>query len=82
MKTDTGIIESFLLQEMDHQERESFAARRNSDFVFRKNLIAQTKVHLAALLYGRNLRRAQILAAGERAFADPQFSQQVSAIFR
>ena len=82
MRTDTEFIEAYLTKQLDGAENEAVAKRREQDHVFRRNLIAQAKVHLAALLYGRNLRRAQILSAAEKAFADAGFSHEIRSIFR
>lgn len=82
MRTDTELIEAFLLQQLEPEEKAAFEIRRQSDPRLRRSAIDQAKVHIAALLYGRNLRRARILAAEERSFADPVFAQTVHAIFQ
>lgn len=82
MRTDTEFIEAFLLHKLGGEELRTFTARRSADRPFSLNVIAQAKVHLAVLLYGRSRRRAQILAAEEKVFADPEFRKEVSALFQ
>jgi hypothetical protein len=82
MRTDAEWIESYLLQELNPAEEKAISTRRAADPEFRQSLFEQAKVHLAALLYGRSLRRMQIFTASEQAFCDPNFVNQVKTIFK
>jgi hypothetical protein len=82
MRTDEEWIESFLEQKLNTSELQLFNARRSADVQFRQNLFTQGKVHLAALLFGRDIRRMQILSASEQAFSDHEFTSKINTIFR
>jgi hypothetical protein len=82
MRTDAEWIESYLRQELDPAEQKAISTRRAADPAFRQTLFLQAKVHLAALLYGRSLRRLQIFTASEQAFSDQNFVNQIKTIFK
>lgn len=82
MRTDSEWIESFLQQNLSTDELKVFTAKRAADRTFRQTFLAQAKVHLAALLYGRNRRRLLILDASEKAFGNEAFSKKIERIFR
>ncbi len=82
MKADIETIELYLLQKLSKEDAAAVRQRKKTDVLFRTDLLAQTKVQLVALMYGRRTRMMKILAAGESAFSDQNFKKQIAAIFK
>ena len=82
MSNDTLLIEAYLEQKLDEKEMRVFAERRLKDREFAAKIWSQAMVHLAALIYGRKKRRSQIKAAADNAYSNPQFRNQIKAIFQ
>lgn len=81
MKTDTEQIEAFLLQNLNADEERNFLSRLKNR-TFKEKFLMQARVHLAALIYGRNLQRTRIISASEKAFSDNNFSSRIASIFK